>query len=183
MRSEGMGRRETTSPDFGATIQWVALMAMLTWPLSWTGTEPRWKTRSPVRIDSVRQSMARPYWACDADEWGRLIADGLVCAQGESGAVEDVGSGSSPHVRFAELCLRVGDDGRDVGRDLAADTDDPSASGEVAPANREDTAGQLAVGVEPLRLVLADGERVAVFGVGYAVAVRPPRRTVGPRFL
>ena len=98
--------------------------------------------------------------------------DGLVCAQSESGAVEDVGSGASPDVRFGQLCLGVGDDGCEVSWDLAADADDHSASGEVATVNGEDTSGELAVGVEPFRLVLADGQRVAVFGVGYAVEPR-----------
>ena len=99
-------------------------------------------------------------------------ADGLVCAQSESGAVEDVGAGASPDVGFAELCLGVGDDGCDVSGDLAADADDFSAAGEVASVDGEDTSGELSVGVEPFRLVLADGERVAVFGVWDTVEPR-----------
>jgi hypothetical protein len=100
---------------------------------------------------------------------GKGDANGLVCAQGKPGAVEDVGSGSAPDVGFAELRDGVGNDGRHVGWDLAADTDDAATSGEVASIYWEYSACELAVGVEPSGLVFADREFVAVFGVRYPV--------------
>jgi hypothetical protein len=100
---------------------------------------------------------------------GEVDADGLVWAQGESGAVEDIGSGSTPDVGFVELCVGVSDNGCDVCWDFAADAEDSAAAGEVASVDGESAAGDLSVEVELLGLVFADGESVAVFGVRYSV--------------
>jgi hypothetical protein len=100
---------------------------------------------------------------------GEVDADGLVCAQGKPGAVEDVGPGSAPYVGFVELGVRVSNNGCDVGWDFAADAEDSSAAREVASVDGESAAGDLSVEVEPLGLVFADGELVAVFGVGDSV--------------
>ena len=77
---------------------------------------------------------------------GEVDPDLLVCAQGEAGTVEDVGSGSAPDIRLAELRVGVGDDRCDVGRDFAADTYSTAASGKVAAVDRKCSAGELAVG-------------------------------------
>jgi hypothetical protein len=55
-----IGRMEMTSPVFGATIMWVALMAMPTWPRSWMGIDPRRKMRSPGMTGCVCQLMLMP---------------------------------------------------------------------------------------------------------------------------
>ena len=68
---------------------------------------------------------------------GKVDADCLVCAQGEPGAVEDVGSGSAPDVGFAELCDGVGNDRCDIGWDLSTYPDDSSTSGKVASIDWE----------------------------------------------
>ena len=56
IRSNGIGRGRRHRRFLGATIEWVALVAMPTWPLSWTGMEPWRKMRSPARIGLLRQS-------------------------------------------------------------------------------------------------------------------------------